>query len=143
MTRNTTQTACLSPFPTAEEELADFFPSVALLPEQFFSSPPEEAKGRGERALMRAVLEDAIFCFQTYRDAPRRSERRLAHEAEAWVWAEDYRWPFSFCNICQALGLNPDYIRLGMKRWIQQGRSQRQRRSRRAVASQQALSLAA
>lgn len=143
MARTATKVTHLSSFSSDGEELANFFPSVALLPEQFFASSPEAEKGRGERALMRAVLEDAIFCFQTYRDAPRRSERRLAHEAEAWVWAEDYRWPFSFCNICQALGLNPDYIRLGLKRWIQQGRSQRQRRSRRAVASQQALSLAA
>lgn len=35
-----------------------------LLPEQFFSPPAETPRGQAERALMRAVLEDAVFCFQ-------------------------------------------------------------------------------
>lgn len=143
MTWSVPQATCLSSVPAGELDSVDFFPSVALLPEQFFPAPPEAEKGQRERALMRAVLEDALFCVHTYRDAPRRSQRRLAQEAEAWIWAEDYRWPFSFCNICQALGLDPDYIRLGVKRWRQQDRPPQQRRSRRTVFSQPTLPLAA
>lgn len=143
MTGNVPQATFLSSVSAGESDIVDSFPSVALLPEQFFPAPPEAEKGQRERALMRAVLEDALFCVHTYRDAPRRSQRRLAQEATAWIWAEDHRWPFSFCNICQALGLDPDYLRLGVKRWRQQDRPPQQRRSRRSIFSQQALSLAA
>jgi len=143
MARRTTTMTRLPLSSSDREELADFLTPFALLPEQFFSSPAEAGRGHGERALMRAVLADAVLCFQTYRDAPRRAQRRLAQEAEEWFWAEDHHWPFSFCNICQALGLDPDYLRLGLKRWQQQGPTPRRRHPRRAASSRYALPLAA
>lgn len=143
MARNVTSATPLSLMADDGEELANLCSPVALLPEQFFASPPEAARGQGERALMWAVLADAVFCVQTYRDAPRRSKRRLAQEAEEWFWAEDHRWPFSFCNICAALGLDPDYIRLGLKRWRQQEPPPRQRHWRRAAPAQRSLPVAA
>lgn len=142
MTRNVAPATSPPSFPAAAVEVADSFPSSALLPEQFFTAPPKAEKGQGEPALIRAVLEDAIFVSKRIVMHP--SVRGgLAQEAEEWFRAEDDCWPFSFYNICYALGLNPDYIRLGVKRWRQQGQPQRQRRAREAVASQQTLSLAA
>jgi hypothetical protein len=36
---------------------------AAVLPEQFFAAPSTVYQSRGEYALMRAVLEDALLCF--------------------------------------------------------------------------------
>lgn len=89
----------------------------AVLPEQFYTRPTGCEAQRGEAALMRAVLEDAIQCFQKQFVRKGRRVGRLAREAEEWFAADDPRWPFSFVNICDVLGLDPEYLRLGLKRW--------------------------
>ena len=91
---------------------------VAVLPEQFFGLSRDH--GKGEVALMRAVLEDALNCFvkQFLEDDQR--VRRDAKEAEAWFFSPDERWPFSFVNICIVLGLNPQYVRKGLRQWRRQ-----------------------
>lgn len=92
-------------------------PTAAVLPEQFYTRPTRCVAQHGEVALMRAVLEDAIHCFQKQfvRKGPR--VLRQAREAEEWLAAADSRWPFSFVNICAVLGLEPEYVRLGLKQW--------------------------
>jgi hypothetical protein len=90
--------------------------SAAVLPEQFYS-PPARQTGRGETALMRAVLEEAVDCFQKQFVKSGRRAQRLAREAEEWFTTENLSWPFSFVNICAVLGLDPNYIRRGIKAW--------------------------
>lgn len=82
-------------------------PPLLVLPEQ--ASSPQRAAS-GVRALMLAVLESAIQDFQQTGALTTRS-RRLAQEAEAWLWDENTRWPFSFLSICEALGFDPSYLR--------------------------------
>src|SRR5262249_15359384 len=38
-------------------------------------------------------------------------------DVEEWVVSEDREWPYSFVNICQALGIEPHYLRTGLRRW--------------------------
>jgi|SRR5579862_5725038 len=79
---------------------------------QQFDSVSFVAAGRavGERALMRAVLEDAIHCLAA-ETGPTGKRSRLAAEARTWV-ADDYlQWPFSFANLCDALGFNCETLR--------------------------------
>ena len=64
----------------------------------------------GQRALMRAVLEDAILCLRGH-GRPTRDRARLAAEAEHWVTSTDRRWPFSFESVCDVLGLEAGYLR--------------------------------
>jgi hypothetical protein len=62
---------------------------------------------RGERALMCAVLEDAVECLLG------RNGRRvpdLATDAQAWFEDRNREWPFSFENICAALELDSNRI---------------------------------
>lgn len=73
---------------------------------------------------MRAVLEDAIHCFQKQFVRKGRRVVRLAREAEEWFAADDPCWPFSFVNICAVLGLEPEYIRLGLRRWRERQEAQ-------------------
>jgi hypothetical protein len=73
-------------------------------------SPAEAGRGGGERALMRAVLEDALQCLAA-EVGPPRERPRLAAKARAWVVAADRQWPFSFENICDALGFSVEALR--------------------------------
>ena len=95
------------------------FSSPEILPVQFYCSPGSPYHEMGEVALMRAVLEDAIKCFQRLAVSDKRRAQRLAREAEEWFIAKEDDYVFSFVNICAMLGLDPEYIRLGLKRWRQ------------------------
>ena len=80
---------------------------------------PEQVQYRsgathGVPALMYAILDDAIGCLQ--KPVRNRRSQRLAREAEEWIFADDEAWPFSFVNICGALGLDPDSGRVGLRR---------------------------
>lgn len=90
-----------------------------ILPAQFHAGPAGAYHQRGEVALMHAVLDDAITCFQNGARSTSRRAQRLAHEAEAWFFTDDPTWLFSFVSICSVLGLEPDYIRSGLRRWRQ------------------------
>jgi len=117
--------------------------SIAILPEQFYNSAVGVDTARGEIALMRAVLEDAVGCFQKQSVSSGRRVQRLAKEAEEWFFAEDHHWPFSFVNICAVLGLDPEYIRLGLKRWRQRPPAEPQKKRRRAALVHRSLKIAA
>src|ERR1051326_1669656 len=77
-----------------------------------FDSASFAAAGQavGERALMRAVLEDAIQCLAA-ETGPTGHRSRLAAEARAWVADDDSQSPFSFANLCDALGFNCETLR--------------------------------
>jgi hypothetical protein len=110
--------------------------AAAVLPEQFTSPAASPQKMRGEVALMVAVLEDAIACFQKGARATGKRARRLAREAEEWLWSNDPRWPFSCVNICAVLGIEPGYMRLGLKRWRHHPPTKPPKRTRPIVLAQ-------
>jgi hypothetical protein len=70
----------------------------------------EVGPAAGERALMRAVLEDAIRCL-IGEVGPRHQRGALAAEARQWIETADPRWPFSFENVCDGLGLDAANLR--------------------------------
>jgi hypothetical protein len=107
----------LSPFLYDLGAATHMLPPAAVLPEQFHGSPIGAYATRGEVALMRAVLEDAITCFQKQSRKPGRRAQRLAREAEEWLFTDDQQWPFSFLNICHVLDIDPGYIRRGLKQF--------------------------
>jgi hypothetical protein len=69
---------------------------------------------------MLAILEDAIKCYQNNLLAKRGSAGRLFTEAEEWILENGNDWIFSFKNICETLGFNPEYVRQGLLRWKQE-----------------------
>src|SRR5713101_4237325 len=99
-----------SPFSLDWEGIGVTWLEPAALPEQFHSSPAVTQRDCGEIALMRAVLEDAVNCFQRRFVSNKRRDQRLAEEAEEWFFTADQHQPFSFVHICTVLGLEPDYI---------------------------------
>ena len=72
-----------------------------------------------EKMLMFAVLEDAITCFQKGASASRGGSQARYREAQDWLLNDNSDWPFSFEKICEALDLDPSYIRAGLLRWRQ------------------------
>src|SRR5580765_5567274 len=70
----------------------------------------EAGPAAGERALMRAVLEDAIRCIAG-EIGPVRERPQLAAEARAWMADTDTRWAFSFHNVCDHLGFEACQLR--------------------------------
>jgi hypothetical protein len=61
-----------------------------------------------QRALRAAVLIDAIRCLV---GAAGVRERRARQSALRWILSRDAMAPFSFCNVCEALGLDPSRLR--------------------------------
>ena len=70
-----------------------------------------------EKELMVAVLTDAIECFWKYALTREGVGPRLFREAQSWLFTDDEVQPFSFVNICEALRLDPSYIRRGIREW--------------------------
>jgi len=74
------------------------------------------AEHHAERDLLLAVLQDGIACFQDYFSKPSRTNEKLFLEAEEWISSND-DGVFSFNNVCETLGLDPDALRTGLRRW--------------------------
>jgi hypothetical protein len=98
-----------------------------VLPSQFFATVPRQAPMQGaECRLLIAVLDDAIACFRKHGHSRNRRKRRLFEEAEIWIMSQDAahrsrgagQTPyFSFQYVCQALGIDADYLRQRLQRW--------------------------
>ena len=67
-----------------------------------------------EKALLVAILEDAIHTYRKYRMARERAGKERFREAEEWIMGGGNDWIFSFNNVCELLDLNPDYVRRGV-----------------------------
>ena len=76
-----------------------------LLPAQY-GHARRDSVACGERALMLAVLQDAIHCLEAAR-----SDSRAARETEAWIRSDDQEWPFSFLNLCAGLEIDAGQLR--------------------------------
>jgi len=65
----------------------------------------------GPKALMVAVLEDAIRAFLS-------KDQLAREEAESWIFGPHPRSVFSFPVVCETLGLEPKAVRVAMRRMI-------------------------
>lgn len=77
----------------------------------------ERISKQPECALLWAVLENGLSTYMRYATATNRRGKRLFHEAESWIMQDDATWLCSFMNICHVLGLDPEYLRMGLRRW--------------------------
>ena len=82
-----------------------------------FERSPKKTVLDAEQALMLAVLRNTVQDFQEHVHAQSAIQKKLFHEAEEWILEKDSDWFFSFENICEALQLQPGYIRQGLLSW--------------------------
>jgi hypothetical protein len=108
---------------TAEEVSApeDRTPAVfqpeGFLPSQFYDALHRKHLLEGEKLLMFAVLEDAVDQYMKYLNSPTRKGQNRFREAEEWINRENRLALFSFDNVCEALDIDPVYMRRGLHRW--------------------------
>jgi len=96
---------------SGRDSLPDTFVPEALLPEQYFDRWAARASDSPEKRLMFAVLLDAVIQLQG------RNQKEAA-EAEDWIRGTDCEEsPFSFRNICEALGIEAEYLAHGLLSW--------------------------
>jgi hypothetical protein len=83
----------------------------AALPTQFADIWYRSRAISPERALALAVLQEAVVDLEKYRFAKRRRQQRLFWEAYQWVASNDRHWPFSYVNLCELIGMEPESAR--------------------------------
>jgi hypothetical protein len=88
-----------------------------LASEQFAETFRRREYLEPEKALLLAVLEDAVDCFLEYHMAEDRVGKARFQEAEEWIMQSGNEWLFSYENVCELLGLNPEYLRRGLRQW--------------------------
>lgn len=102
---------------TADDGSKLFEPDT-VLGAQFYETFKQSPHKQPELRLMAAVLEDAVSCLSMRVRRASVRQRKQYEEARRWLAAEDEGdWIFSFKNICEALGINPSYLRRGLLRW--------------------------
>jgi hypothetical protein len=94
-------------------EMFDVTPSLVLPA----SAVTERIQRQPECRLLWAVLENAVDAYMKYAFAKNRRGKRLFREAQEWIWRDDPTWLCSFVSICNVLGVDPDYVRKGLRQW--------------------------
>src|SRR5215813_3266589 len=97
-----------------KENIPTLFGSDAAMPEQF-AETFRSKQLQPEKALLLAVLEDAIECFLTDHAAKDHAGKEQFQEAEEWIMQTGDDWVFSFENVCELLGFDPEYLRRGLR----------------------------
>jgi hypothetical protein len=109
--------------------------NVNALPEQFFDTRISLASVCPETALMYAVVEDALLCFQeTFAGSPHQQRCRAQEAATRWFFSDDQHSPYSFVSICAGLTLDPEEIRNKLRYLEQDIRAKRYPAKRRSIA---------
>ncbi|MEO8603331.1 MAG: hypothetical protein ABI629_12215 [bacterium] len=78
--------------------------------EELIGGRRDGGAGAQERALMRAMLQDAVLCLFG-EAAPAKDRVRLASEARFWIESRSHEWIFAFECVCEALSIDPGYAR--------------------------------
>ena len=114
---------------TTADVYETYFEPDVMLPSQFHDADQDGLIG-GERRLMAAILSDGIEAYLNDKsDAVRELSRsrtgatvialkNIRTEAIDWVETLDDSYVFSFDNVCRSLGIEPQYLRLGLARYV-------------------------
>ena len=70
----------------------------------------------GEQRLMLAILKEALDSFFKHLGATDKKGKAIFQEAEGWIREKDNGWIFSFENVCESVGINASYLRVGLFR---------------------------
>lgn len=112
-----------------DEKIASLFQPDTLVAAQYFDDLRRNTLFEPEKRLIWAILEDAIHSFQDNVWSQDRRGKKLFEQAEEWITKTDRDWIFSFENVCDSLGFNPEYVRQGLLRWKEKNRQHQSHRS--------------
>ncbi|MFZ0658223.1 MAG: hypothetical protein WBE78_15030 [Candidatus Binataceae bacterium] len=97
------------------DESPSVFSGASILPEQFHSARRDH-RFEGERNLLFAILEDAVRCYLDNCNDRTALKRIQYVEAHDWIFSIKDRGPFSFVSVCENLDIEPDSLRVGLRR---------------------------
>lgn len=97
--------------------LMEYLTPDLTLPEQYYMRQQGDDGMGPERALMYAVLKDAIRSFYKNVGATRRKYKKVLLEAESWLAEDSWDYPFSFLVICETLGIDALCLRSRLFAW--------------------------
>jgi hypothetical protein len=123
----------------AEDRLSPLFQPDTLMPDEYFGNYRRRIPLEPEKALLLAVLEDGVRSFQDNIFAEIGKKRALFDEAREWLFTDGFEHVFSFNSVCSSLGLDPGYIRRGLKRWEEQTRAATKKKQRSSQAAPERL----
>lgn len=88
-----------------------------LASQQYLKSYRRSHPVEPEKALLFAVLVEAVKTYRgfAFSDSPRK--QKLFREAKAWLWGEEPEDLFSFQSICGIFGIDPLFLRRGLSEW--------------------------
>jgi hypothetical protein len=89
------------------------FEPDTLLSSQYFGRLRSSERS-GERRLLVAVLEDGVLTYLKYAHATDPKARELFEEAARWIESSETDL-MAFETICHTVGLEPEYIRRGLR----------------------------
>lgn len=123
--QNTRQKQTIEDTGNAFDRVSSLFQADTLAAQQYQDTYRRKIPQQPEIRLMLAVLEDAINCYQDNVFATNKKRVQLFKEAEEWFMSDEASWIFSFVSVCSILNLEPDYFRLGIRRWVAKQKSTR------------------
>src|SRR3984957_19048429 len=89
----------------------------ALMPAQFYPARRGTASIEPIMRLMGGILADAVRTFQRNFEAKSPSRRQEFREARFWIFHDKAEGPFSFEDVCDALGIDPRRLRSLILSW--------------------------
>ena len=108
---------------TASANITSIFETDTLARHDFLKTYQRQSPLQPEKRLLLAVLKDAIEIFQKLANARNRRQRALFAAAEQWIYDKDADGLFTFNGACEALDLNPFFVRRGLTYWRKQRQS--------------------
>jgi len=108
---------------TNDEKIASLFQPDTLMSAQYFENLRRRIVLEPEKSLMLAILEDAVRSYQENLLSRQKRAKKLFEDAAEWIAETGSEWIFSFESVCDALGLNPAYVRRGLLQWKEKNRS--------------------
>jgi hypothetical protein len=121
-----------------KEGILSVLRSDTVLPEQFFDTMRRSEHLEPEKALLLAILQDAIDSFIKYRFASDKVGKERFLEARQWITETGNDWIFSFANVCELLGIDPQFLRRGLLESVDKMVSDRKGRRRKELRRQAA-----
>ena len=106
-----------------QHDTAKLFEPDVLVDRQFVDTYRLKLPSEPERALLFAVLSDAIETFRKFAFSKSARDRRLFCQAKEWLWDQEADYFFSCENICELMGLDPCYLRRGLLHWAEKNKA--------------------
>jgi hypothetical protein len=77
---------------------------------------PAPTRWSPERRLAGTVLAAALVEVRDHHDQPK--YRDAIGQDLQWIFSDDQEWPYSFVRLCHAFGVEPEYVRAVVQRWM-------------------------